>query len=115
MQVFACFVNVVQCPHPNCSPHQEGMCVVPTNVVRCPHTNCSPHQEGMCCVPTPIAPLIEKVCVVFPPFRIHSVSLSHSALSWILSKVENLVSSILLDESTDSFLVCYLTPVELSI
>ena len=61
----------------------------PPNVVRCPYPNCSLHQEGTCGVPL------------------------HSALSWILSKVENLVSSSLQDEATDYFF--NLTPVELII
>ena len=67
------------------SPPQQSMCGVPPsqymlsfNVVRCPHPICSTHQECMCGVPP---------C--------NSVPLPHLALSWILSKVENLESSSL--------------------
>ena len=83
------------------------LCGVPIQIV--------PHQQGMCVVPppslfllsTPIVPSIKKVCAVSPtssvcffcavsPHRI-SVPLPHSAMSWILSKVQNLSSSSLQD------------------
>ena len=46
--------NVVWCPHPNCSHHQEGMCGAPPNIVWCPHSNCSPYTEGMWVSPLPV-------------------------------------------------------------
>ena len=55
----------------------------------------------LCGVPTPFVPLIKNVCAVSPPCN--SVPLPHLALSWILSKVENLASSNLSDEATDCF------------
>ena len=82
------------------------MCGVPPshymlsfNVVRCPHPSCSTHQEGMCG-----APLFQYkyFCAVSPPYE-NSVPLPHLALSCILSKVENLSSSSLQDEATDIF------------
>ena len=67
----------------------------------------------LCGVPTPFVPLIKKVCAVSPPsstnFSVrcpplcNSVPLPHLALSWILSKVENLESSSLQDEATHLF------------
>ena len=88
------------------SPPPQSMCCVPPSqymlsfkVVRCPHPICSTHQECMCGVPP---------C--------NSVPLPHLALSWILSKVENLESSSLHDEPTDwLFLASYKAPVWLSI
>merc|ERR1711942_351967 len=58
----------------------------------------SPPQQISCGVPTPFVPLIKNVCAVSPPCN--SVPLPHLALSWILSKVENLESSGLQDEAT---------------
>ena len=56
------------------------------NVVQCPHPNCSPHQEGMCGVP--------PLSIVFFSEVSHVVLyIYHLALSWILSEVENLPSS----------------------
>ena len=75
------------------------------NVVRCPHPLCSTHQEGMCGVP----PFQYKFfCAVSPPCN--SVPLPHLALSWILSKVENLASSSLQDEATNCFFTELLGP-----
>ena len=48
----------------------------------------------------PIGPPLKKVCAV-SPVQLSSVPLPHLALSWILSKVENLASSSLQDEATD--------------
>jgi len=46
--------NVVQCPHPNCSPHQQSMWGVPPfRVYLFTYPNCSPRQESMCGVPPP--------------------------------------------------------------
>ena len=85
------------------------MCGVPLfqymlffNVVRCPHPICSTHQEGMCGVLSPSSSTnISVRCP--PPPQCNSVPLPHLALSWILSKVENLTSSSLPDEATDRF------------
>ena len=92
------------------------MCSVPTPIryVQCPHLNnvcaVSPPSSicflsKLCGVPTPFVPLIKKVCAVssLPVqfFQCNSVPLPHLALSWILSKVENLESSSLQDEATD--------------
>ena len=69
------FVNVVRCPHPN------KVCAVYPPLSKC-------FLSKLCGVPTPFVPLIKNVCAVSPPCN--SVPLPHFALSWILSKVENL-------------------------
>ena len=92
-----------------CGPAQPYLSF---NVVQCPHPICSTHQEGTCGVP-PIQ--FKFFCGVSPP-PWNSVHLPHLALSWILSNVENLASSSLQNEATDwLFLVSYLAPIWLSI
>ena len=79
-------VNVVRCPHPN-------------KVLRCPPLPiCSTHLEGTYVRCPPLSVQI-FLCGVPPPCN--SMSLPHLALSWILSKEENLASSNLQDEATD--------------
>ena len=59
------------------------------NVVRCPHPNCSSHQQSMCGVPplpTPIVHPINKVCVV-----------SHSSSKALFSAVVGTSEQIFLD------------------
>ena len=102
-------IDDVWCPKPYCSPHQGDMLSVPPKycAVSPPKLFSSSrrylqcHPLMLCSVPTPIVPLVKKVCAVSPPSSIHSEPLSHSALSSILSKVENLISSSLQDEATD--------------
>ena len=95
------------CKYCAVSPPQQSMCGVP------PPSIC--FLSMLCSVPTPFVPLIKKVCAMSPPSSTCN-SVPHLALSWILSKVENLASSSLQDEATDClFLVSYLAPVWLSI
>ena len=87
LSVWWCLVfqlNCVRCPHPNCSQSTKYLRCPPSNFMFSPQPNCSLHQESMCGAPTP---------------QCSSLLLPHSALSWILSKVENLASSSLLPEA----------------
>ena len=76
----------VRCPHPNCSQSTKYLRCPPSNFMFSPQPNCSLHQESM--------------CGAHPP-ECGSLLLPHSALSWILSKVENLANSSLQGEATD--------------
>ena len=86
----------MRCSHPNCSSHQQSMCGVPPPsfyVVRCPHPMCYSRQQSMCGVPP--SQYTFFLCGV-PP---NVVFFSTVALSWILSKIENLASSSLQDKA----------------
>ena len=58
------------------------------NVVRCPHPNCSPHQQSMCSVP----PFQYMFILCGVPPHWSSVPLPHLAMYWILSVVGNMSS-----------------------
>ena len=87
-----CSFNVARCPRPKCSPHQQGMCGVPPSqyIYSLLLPYCYNNQESICGVPPPS---ISFFCELSPPCS--SVPFPHSALFWILSKVEKLASSSL--------------------
>ena len=80
------FFNVVRCPQPNCSPHQQSMCGVPPPRICFPLPQLHPFKKVCAISPlpvygfflTPIAPHIKKECAESPlPVYVFSYGMSN--------------------------------------
>ena len=90
--VWICLEGVCNVPEGVWKVSKGFLNIFPFDVVRCPRPNCPPMNKVCAVSPLPVY-IFSVLCT--PPCS--SVLLPHLAQFWILSEVENLVSSSLQD------------------